>query len=297
MSENSITRRDFIKGTACAGLAATVGLPLELSLAEEPAFKTRVVLARDSGVLSADGNINSEIITDMLDKAVATLCGEDDPDKAWNKFVSPEDIVGIKSNVWDYLPTPSEVEQVIKNRVMDVGVVESNIAIDDRGALGNKTFKKATALINVRPLKTHHWAGIGGCIKNYIMFVPKPDEYHGNSCADLGALWKLPHIKGKTRLNILVMLTPLFHGIGPHHFDREYLWDYKGIVVGTDPVAVDSIGLQILEAKRLEDFGEYRPMTPPAHHVRFADTRHGIGTSDPEKIELIKLGWQDGALI
>ncbi len=297
MSKNPITRRDFIRGTACAGMAATIGLPLDITLGEEPAAKTRVVLVRDSEVLADGGKINPEIIADMLDKAVGALLDQDDPKQAWKQIVSPDDIVGIKSNVWSYLPTPSEVEQVIKARVMESGIDEKNIAIDDRGVLGNKTFEKATALINVRPMKSHHWAGIGGCIKNYIMFVPRPDKYHDNSCADLGALWKLPQVKGKTRLNILVMLTPLFHGIGPHHFNREYVWEYRGLLVGTDPVAVDTTGIRILEAKRKEYFGEYRPMTPPAHHVKFADTRYNIGISDPERIRLIKLGWQEGALI
>lgn len=280
-----------------AGLAATVGLPFELSQADEPAAETRVVLIRDSRVLNSEGKINSEILSEMIDKAVTALFTEDGPEKAWKQIVSPDNIVGIKSNVWRYLPTPSEVEQAIKTRIIKTGVAKENIGIDDRGVLHNDIFQNATALINVRPLKTHHWAGIGGCIKNYIMFVPRPDEYHGNSCADLGAIWKLPYIKGKTKLNILVMLTPLFHGIGPHHFNREYVWTYRGLLVGTDPVAVDTTGIRILEAKRKEHFREYRPMTPPAHHVRFADTRHGIGTSDPEKIQLIKLGWQEGALI
>ena len=104
-------------------------------------------------------------------------------------------------------------------------------------------------------------------------------------------------IKGKTRLNILVVLTPLFHGVGAHHFDSKYLWNYKGLLVGTDPVAVDATGLRIIEARREQYFGEYRPMKPPPHHIAYADIRHGLGVSDPNKIKLLKLGWQDGVLI
>jgi len=146
-------------------------------------------------------------------------------------------------------------------------------------------------------MRTHHWAGVGSLIKNYIMFVETPWDYHDNSCADLGKLWKLPIIKDKTRLNILVMLTPLFHGVGAHHFDKKYTWRYNGLVVGTDPVACDAVGLAIIDAHRKAHFGDDRPMKPPAHHIAFADTRHGIGTADLNKIDLIKLGWQDGILI
>ena len=70
-----------------------------------------------------------------------------------------------------------------------------------------------------------------------------------------------------------------------------------GLLVGTDPVAVDAVGLHIFKAKRLEYFGEEKPMTPPPHHIAFADTKHHLGTSDLEKIELVKLGWKEGILI
>jgi hypothetical protein len=129
------------------------------------------------------------------------------------------------------------------------------------------------------------------------MFVPEPSDYHGNSCADLGALWKLPAVKGKTRLNILVLLTPQFHSIGPHHFDPAYVWEYKGILAGTDPVAVDAVGLRLIEKKRELFFGEPKPFRPPAHHIAYADIRHKIGVSDLSKINLIKLGWQEDILI
>jgi hypothetical protein len=180
---------------------------------------------------------------------------------------------------------------------MDAGVPEEKIAIDDRGVLKNPIFQNATALINTRPFRSHHWAGVGGCIKNYIMFVPKPYEYHGNSCADLAKIWNEPIVKGKTRLNVLVLLTPLFYGLGPHHYDPTYVWPYKGLLVGTDPVALDATALRLFAAKRQAHFGEDRPFTPPARHIALADTRHHLGVSDPARIELVKLGWSDGVLL
>ena len=129
------------------------------------------------------------------------------------------------------------------------------------------------------------------------MFVEKPSDYHGDTCADLAKLWKLPHLEGKTRLNILVMFTPLFHSMGPHAFNPQYTWAYRGLLVGIDPVAVDATGLRILLAQRQEYFQEDRPLNPPAKHIYLADTRHHLGNADPAKIELIKLGWLEGALI
>jgi hypothetical protein len=293
-----ITRRDFIRGTAAAAVAATVGLK-GLSAAEpgEVEKKTKVILIRDQELLDKSGKVRAKRIRRMLDDAVIELFGTKDAASAWKQIISPDDIVGIKTNVWGPLPTPAEVEEALKAGVLSAGVKPENIDISDRGVLRSEIFKKATALINVRPLRTHHWSGVGGLIKNYIMFTPRPPDYHDNSCADLAKVWELPLAKGKTRLNVLLMITPLFHGVGPHHFDSTYTWPYLGMLVGTDPVALDSTGLRILQAKRDEFFEEERPLKPPAHHIAFADIRHHLGTADPAKIELVRMGWQEGSLI
>lgn len=296
-SEGSVTRRDFLRGAACAGLATTIGIPLKLSWASEEEAGARVVLIRNEKALDASGNPDEEVIKMMLDQAISALLDEKEPSDAWKRLVGPDDIVGIKSNNWGPLPTPPEVEDVIRTAVIGAGVKHENISIDDQGVRFDPIFQKATALINVRPLRTHHWAGVGGLLKNYIMFVPEPSHYHGNSCADLAAIWKLPIVKDKTRLNILLLLRPLFHGIGPHHYDETYVWKYNGILVGKDPVAVDAVGLKIFEAKRRIHFGEKKRLKPPAHHIAYADIRHQLGTSDLNKIHLVKLGWQDDILI
>jgi len=310
MKKKSITRRDFLKAAAvaplagaivssalAAGSAASAAWPAGSQTASSVASKSRVILIRDLDVLGADRKCVPSVVSRMLDEAVASLFGEKDAAAAWKRIIKPKDTVGIKTNIWKYLATGPEIEQHLKRRVLDCGVPEDKVGIADRGLLNNPLFTGATALINVRPARTHHWAGMGGCLKNMIMFVPQPFTHHGDSCADLATIWELPEVKGKVRLNVLVMLTPLFHGIGPNHYSDQYVWDYKGLLLGLDPVAVDSTGVRILQAKRREFFGEERPLQPPAHHVFYADTRHHLGTSDPAKIDLVKLGWPEGLLI
>jgi len=293
-----ITRRDFIKGTGCAAMGVAIGLPaIADEIVSEPVIKSRVVLIRDKSAVTAEGNIDGAVIQRMLDEGVTSLLQNKDLSACWKRIVKPNDVVGIKTNEWGPLRTPPEVERAIKQRVLEAGVEEDNIAIGDRGVREHPVFKKATALINTRPMRTHAWSGVGSLIKNYIPFVPSPPDYHPDSCADLGAMWHLPIIKDKTRLNILVMLTPLFYGVGPHHFDTTYVWRYGGLLIGIDPVAVDTVGLQIFQAKRQDYFGEDRPVRPTAHHIAFADTRHGLGTSDPGKIDLVRLGWEEDILI
>jgi hypothetical protein len=292
-----ITRRDFIRTGSCVVMGGLMGLPWIDKAAGQSGEKSRVVLIRDKKVTQGYGSLDEKRAKDMLDQAVAALLGAPSPASAWREMVRPQDIVGIKSNVWHYLPTPKTLEDTLEERSMEAGVDPQNISIDDRGVRHNPVFKKATVLINIRPLRTHHWSGLGTLLKNYIMFVASPMMYHGNACEKLGSIWQKPRIGEKTRLNVLVMLTPLFHGIGPHHFSRKYTWSYGGLIVSQDPVAADAIGARIIQAKRNEYFGKNKPISPRPLHIATADTKYGLGNSHPDRIELIKLGWDTDILI
>ena len=297
MTKNIITRRKLIKDAAKAGIGSALLMNSTLRVFGQGENKSRVILIRNKEVLDSENNPNPDIVQKMLDDAVLNLTDASTVQKAWEKLIKKDDIVGIKSNVWSNLSTPASLENAIKKRVIETGVSDENISIRDAGVLGDPVFKKATALINVRPMRTHNWSGVGSLIKNYIRFAERMPDYHPDSCADLAKLYELPHVKGKTRLNILVMFTPLFHGVGAHHFSKEFIWPYKGLVVSLDPVAADSVGLQIINAKRKEFFGEDKPLNPPAKHIYLADTRHHLGNADPKNIELIKLGFKEGLFI
>jgi hypothetical protein len=291
-----ITRRDFLRAGSYVVMGSLMGLPMPKSASARQAQKSKVILIRDDRVV--DGNrLRPAILEEMLDQAVATLFDTKDPRSAWQQLVKPADTVGIKSNVWSPLPTPATLEERIIARIIEAGVGEHNISVDDRGVGRNPIFQNSTALINIRPMRTHHWSGLGTLLKNYIMFVGRPWAYHGNACERLGSIWLMPAVKGKTRLNILVMLTPLFHGVGPHHFSRRYLWNYGGLIVSTDPVAADATGARIIQSKRSEYFGDEKPISPPPRHIEAADIKYKLGNSHPDRIELIRLGWEKDILI
>ncbi len=296
-TKTTITRRQFIRDTSMATIGSTLFLDSSHLLFSDSSATVPVVLVRDLNVLDQNGFLREKVVLEMLDAAVTALTGKTDPTAAWKSIIKPEDIVGIKSNKWQYIPTTIEVENSLKKRVMDAGVPATHIAIDDWEVLNNPIFQRATALINARPMRTHHWAGVGSLIKNYIMFAPTPSAYHDDSCANLAKVWDFPIVKGKTRLNVLVMFTPQFHGVGPHGFSPKYVWKYYGVIAGFDPVAVDSVGLRIIQAKRKEYFAEERPLNPPAKHIFLADTRFHLGTADPTKIKLIKIGYDKDTLL
>jgi len=253
-----LTRRDLLRGSAVAALAGALPLgwaaacrrdptatptsgggapgagaqaspPGPTAAAPSPAQpgpgagpRATVVLVRDQHVLGAGRQVDAEVIGRMLDDGVARLTGALDPLDGFRQLFKPDDTVGIKSNHWRFLATPPSLEQALQQRLVSVGVAPEKISVDDRQVRSNPVFAAATALVNVRPARTHHWAGVGSLIKNYIMFHESPPSWHADSCADLAGLWKLPQVAGRTRLNILVMLTPLFHGKGPHHYQAQY---------------------------------------------------------------------------
>jgi hypothetical protein len=295
MEGNIITRRDFLRVAAGTAMAATLGAGGLGEAKAEPTAK--VVLIRNAEAVGSDGQVRGEILQSMMDEAVRSLLETKDAAEAWRKLVKSSDIVGIKTNAWYRLATPKELEEAIKRRLLDAGVPEKNLDIADRGVLNNPVFLKATALINVRPLRTHHWSGVGTCLKNYIQFVPDPPSYHDDGCAALGKIWTYPIVKGKTRLNILSALTPQFYGRGANFFDKRYVWPYRGLIVGTDPVAVDAIGAHLLQTKRIAFFGEDRALDVTPKHIMAADKTYHLGTSDLSRIQLVKLGWADEILI
>ena len=292
------SRRKFLQ-TGALGTAFLFAMPHNRSESQSPQAgeKSRVVLVRDKDLLDAEGNLNKTVLEKMVDEGVKNLFQTATPEEAWKKIIKPDDVVGIKSNVAGPPRTPVELEDVLKTKVLSVGVPSDKVSVDDRGVLRNPIFQNSTALINVRPMRTHHWAGVGSLLKNYIMFSEKPPTWHADSCANLAGLWDLPIVKGKTRLNILVMITPLFHGKGPHHYNKEYTWNYQGVVIGTDPVACDATGLRILKAKRLQYFGNEQPFDVSPHHIQVAQDKYHLGNADENRIELVKLGWEDGILI
>ncbi|RPJ18777.1 MAG: twin-arginine translocation signal domain-containing protein, partial [Desulfobacteraceae bacterium] len=194
-----ITRRDFLRIGAAATVGGLLGLPR--TTPAEAIARSRVILIRNKDVIGASGSIRAEVLEQMMDQAMTTLIGTPDPVSAWEQLVKAEDVVGIKSNAWYQLPTPRSLEAAIHGRLLQVGVKKENMAADDRGVLSNPVFQRATALINTRPMRTHYWSGLGTLLKNYIMFTPRPSDYHDNACENLGALWHFPQVKGKTRLN------------------------------------------------------------------------------------------------
>jgi hypothetical protein len=208
-------------------------------------------------------------------------------------LIRPEDTVGVKYTHcgWMRVHTEDAVVTAIVKSLRDLGIPKKRIYAED----GRIPLAKCTALINVPSVKVHALTGIGVSIKNYVNFSSQPSAYHDGGSMNLGEVWLFPEVKGKTRLVIVDALRPYF-GPGPQ-INPLHRWDYKGILVGTDPVALDATCLRICQVKRNLFKGEEWIITPPAKSIAAADTKYHLGTSDPAKIQVIRLGWEKDLFI
>lgn len=151
--------------------------------------------------------------------------------------------------------------------------------------------RQCTATVNVPVLKDHNIAGLTLGLKNYFGAILNPNKFHGSNCdpyvADLNTA---PQIREKNKLVICDAITALYEG-GPTNCQPRYMWQYNGLIIGTDPVAVDQIGLMLLEEKRAsEGLPSLAAVGRPAKYIATAaNPEHLLGTNDPERIKVIEI--------
>lgn len=143
-----------------------------------------------------------------------------------------------------------------------------------------------SALINVPVLKDHGVTGITGAMKNHYGSIDNPSRYHGNNGTSPGVaeVNAIPAIRAKQRLVLFDALLGVYTG-GPR-WQRQYVWPYGGILVGTDPAAIDAVALSILDQKRQEE--GLRSVAPRATFLDAAEAL-GLGTRDPDQMELVEI--------
>lgn len=143
----------------------------------------------------------------------------------------------------------------------------------------------ATALVNMPVLKDHDLAGVSLSMKNLFGLIHNPNKYHDSGCSPyLVDLLDHPEVKKKHRLVLCDGLRAQCHG-GPAYRAR-WAWNWGGIMVATDPVALDRVGEGVISAKRRE-FGlpSLEEEGRPPDHISLAAKR-GLGRADSREIEI-----------
>lgn len=208
--------------------------------------------------------------------------------------VKPADII-----VWDR--TNEELDRAgfvlssDPNRVRILGTDSKEVGYDEstftagsvKTRLSNLLTRTCDCMINVPILKHHSGAGVTLAMKNMYGVNNNPDKFHANNCSPgVADLYLLPPIRSKFRFVVADAMTGCFEA-GPG-FKPQYAWRYNGIMVASDPVAIDYTAWQIIENKRAERGLKTLSQvgTPPKYIAVAADPQHRLGTNDPGRISL-----------
>ncbi len=260
----------------------------------------------DRAVNVAANRVDAATVKAMVHEGMCQFTGAADERDAWAKFISPNDVVGIKVNCSGapQINSNPELVSAIIAGLLSVGVPAQNIYIYDRFGYQMKivnfpahvqagvrtaaaensrgsilgydpyTFvevsffgeddtrsnlirlvsEKFTKVINVPTMKEHRAAGVTGCLKNlgYGNFSNVARSHQNeisNTYSFIGTLNSVQPLRAKTVLHVMDGLRSVWQG-GPFLQKADYLFFPKRIVIGTDPVALDHLLIDMIEEKR-----------------------------------------------
>ena len=291
-----------------------------------PVVPSKVIQTHHSGVWS-DKTLVAGALRQMLDASITRLTGLNDVREAWAALFKPNERIAIKVNafsnsrIWTHVPLVLEVT----NSLQEAGIPASQITIFDfttpelstagftvnednagvrcKGMDANYSAKptkvmnnqiklaniltECDALINIPVLKSHMLSGVTFAMKNHYGSLYLPDYLHGDSMKSIAALNSLPEIKDRTRLIIGDALTANLRYANSYPYWQAD-WTGDSIFMSYDPVAHDTIGLQLL-TRELEKIGDN-----PAAAIGMATpwlqyaVELGLGTNDPAAMEVIE---------
>ena len=174
--------------------------------------------------------------------------------------------------------------------------------------------QKLTKIINVPNMKDHGASGVTGCLKNiaYGSFGNVARSHRNvktHTLSFIGALAAVEPIRSRTVLNIMDGIRGVWHG-GPFSPGKKFRFYPKELMFGTDPVAMDRLLIDIIDAKRKaegavtvwhhdmkhvkpgssysEDPNIDRFLREPGH-IEYAAKKYGLGVYDIRKIKLQRI--------
>ncbi len=289
-----------------------------------PAVPSKVVHARHAGAWDGKALV-PEVIRRMLDASITELTGLNDAIEAWAALFGPDERIAIKVN--SHLRGSVHVPLVVAvtERLQAAGIPAEQILIFDRSSLeledegypvnvdgpGVRCYGTDTdgyragwtlldtdiklsdlmlscdALINIPILKVASGPGISFALKNHYGTFDKPSYFHRpkfeRALAELNAL---PPIRERTRLIIGDVLT-----VDPRRDTAGYRMIGTGdaILMSFDPVAHDTVGLQIANQVLTAEGSSTEATTNLTTPWLDNAAQLGLGTNDPKDMEWVEV--------
>ena len=126
-----------------------------------------------------------------------------------------------------------------------------------RSHLCNIVSKQVQKVVNICVLKDHASAGITMALKNmshgFVNNVSRSHSHPSNNWCDtfIPTIVSMPKIRQKVVLHIGDALFAVYDG-GPGAWNPHFrIWEYKSMFFATDPVAMDRVGWEVLDRKRV----------------------------------------------
>jgi uncharacterized protein (DUF362 family) len=159
--------------------------------------------------------------------------------------------------------------------------------LSNRSHLPRIVTRTITKLINAPALQDHDSCGIAGCLYNVTLGAADNTRrfenllIHGDPViAEIAAI---PLLRDKIVLHVMDALLGGYAG-GPT-FKPQYSWKPGSLYMSRDPVAIDALCVELLEAKRRE--AKIPEIGSRASHIRAAALLK-LGQSERASIELIE---------
>ena len=289
-----------------------------------PDVPSKVVQARRASVRDGEALV-PEVIRQMLDASVVELTGLNDAIEAWAALFSPDERIAIKVNAHARGSVHVPLVVAVTERLQAAGVPAEKILIFDRRSselegegypvnvdgsgvrcygtdihhyrdgwtLMDTDIKlsdlmlSCDALINMPILKVASGPGISFALKNHYGTFDKPKYFHRpkfeRALAELNAL---PPIKERTRLIIGDVLS-----VGMRRDTAGYRMIGTGdsILMSFDPVAHDTVGLQLANQVLDAEGGNTGATTGQATPWLENGAKLGLGTNDADNMEWVEV--------
>ena len=125
---------------------------------------------------------------------------------------------------------------------------------DTRSNMMRLVSRVLTKIVNIPNMKDHGATGVTGCLKNvaygsFSNVARTHQRGRSHTLSVVGALAAMEPLRSRTVLQIMDGLRGVWHG-GPFARTTRYVFYPKQIMIGTDPVAIDRLLLDIIETER-----------------------------------------------
>ncbi len=318
------TRRKFFRQSAALAAAALTAQSRSLGRESQPTTSavapdrtTGRVVELSNGRVVSGRTVHHHILRELLERGIGEFFHQPSAAEGWRTLLKDDDVIALKFNqsgaagigttpvfarvlVASLLAADFRPDQLVLLE-LPTGVVEQETRrapqgwtqrVYDFGSGRDRLMavvEEVTAIINIPFLKTHNIAGMSGCLKNLShALVRHPGRFHANGCDPYVAdIVCLPAVRDRLKLHIVDALRVVSAG-GPDA--REVNIDTAStVLISRDPVAADTVGQDILDARRLvrrlprlaADSGKLPILATAA--------RKGLGMNDPDALDHVKI--------